>query len=108
MSRSTAVVSSQTRSESEQCLMFSATIEQYVADLAWRLRSGALVGLGPVTVGHGVSLGFEEAVRTTLAELDMLTLRYRRGAWLDHDRERVVCADIEHLHWLAEFRDRRR
>jgi hypothetical protein len=84
------------------------TIEQCVIELDRRLQSRALKNLGPVTIGHGRSLNFEEAVRTTLAELDRLNGRHHRGAWIDRGHERVVRADIEHLHWLAEFRDRRR
>jgi hypothetical protein len=88
--------------------MPTKTVEQRALELGGRLRSRALVDLGPVTIGHGRSLDFEEAVRTTLAELDLMTRRQQRGAWIDRRRERVVWADVEHLHWLAEFRDRRR
>jgi len=88
--------------------MPTTTIEQCVIDLDERLRSRALVDLGPVIIGHGRSLDFEEAVRATLAELDLLSCRQRRGAWTDLGHERAVRADIEHLHWLAELRDRRR
>ena len=84
------------------------TVEQCVIDLDRRLQSRGLVSLGPVTIGHGRSLDFEEAVRTTLADLDVMNRRQQRGAWIDRRHERVVRADIEHLHWLAEFRDRRR
>ena len=41
-------------------------IEQCAVELDQRLRSRALVDLGPVTIGHGKSLDFEEAVRATL------------------------------------------
>lgn len=88
--------------------MPTKTIEQCVIELDGRLRSRALADLGPVTIGHGRSLDFEEAVRTTLAELDLLSRRQQRGAWINRDRERVVRADVEHLHWMVEFRDRRR
>jgi hypothetical protein len=88
--------------------MPTKTVEQRALELGGRLRSRALVDLGPVTIGHGRSLDFEEAVRTTLAELDLLNRRQQRGAWIDRGGERVAWADIEHLHWLAEFRDRRR
>jgi hypothetical protein len=88
--------------------MPTKTVEQCAIDLDARLRSRALVGLEAVTIGHGRSLGFEEAVRITLADLDLLNLRRKRGAWIDHERERGVRADVEHLHWLAELRDRRR
>jgi hypothetical protein len=88
--------------------MPTKTVEQCVIELGGRLRSRALMELGPVTIGHGRSLDFEEAVRTTLAELDLLNRQQQRGAWIDHGRERVVRADIEHLAWLAEFRERRR
>jgi ribosomal protein S12 methylthiotransferase accessory factor YcaO len=73
-----------------------------------RLTSHALAGLGPVTVGHGVRLDFELAVITTLAEMALLNRRHERGAWVDQAREHQVWADIEHLHWLAEFRETRR
>ena len=88
--------------------MPTKTVEQCVIELGGRLRSHALMDLGPVTIGHGRSLDFEEAVRTTLAELDALNCRQQRGAWIDRGHERVVRGDIEHLAWLAEFRDRRR
>jgi hypothetical protein len=88
--------------------MATKTVEQCVLELDGRLRSRALMHLGPVTIGHGRSLGFEEAVRATLAELDLLNRRQQRGAWIDRGRERVVRADVEHLAWMAEFRDRRR
>lgn len=88
--------------------MPTKTVEQCVIELGGRLRSQALMDLGPVTIGHGRSLGFEEAVRTTLAELDLLNRQQQRGAWIDRGRERVIRADIEHLAWMAEFRDRRR
>ena len=88
--------------------MPTKTIEQCVIELDGRLRSRALVDLGPVTIGHGRSLDFEEAVRTTLTDLDLLNRRQQRGAWIDRGRERVVRADVERLAWLAEFRDRRR
>lgn len=88
--------------------MPTKTVEQCVIELDGRLRSRALVDLGPVTIGHGRSLDFEEAVRTTLAELDLLNRQQQRGAWIDRGHERVVRADIEHLAWMAEFRDRRR
>jgi hypothetical protein len=88
--------------------MSTKTIEQRALELDGRLRSRALVSLGPVTIGHGRSLDFEEAVRTTLDELDVLNRREQRGAWIDRGHERVVRADVEHLHWLAELRDRRR
>jgi hypothetical protein len=88
--------------------MATKTVEQCVIELGGRLRSRALVNLGPVTIGHGRSLDFEEAVRTTLAELDLLNRREQRGAWIDRGRERVVRADVEHLAWMAEFRDTRR
>lgn len=88
--------------------MPTKTIEQRVIELDGRLRSRALTDLGPVTISHGRSLDFEEAVRTTLTEHDLLSRRQQRGAWIDRDRERVVRADVEHLHWMVEFRDRRR
>ena len=88
--------------------MPTKTIEQCAIELDERLRSLALVSLGPVIIGHGRSLDFEEAVRTTLAELDLLKRRRQRGAWTDQEREREVWADVEHLRWLAELRDRRR
>jgi hypothetical protein len=88
--------------------MPTKTVEQCVIELGGRLRSRALMELGPVTIGHGRSLDFEEAVRTTLAELDLLNRQQQRGAWIDRGRERMVRADIEHLAWMAEFRDRRR
>lgn len=88
--------------------MPTKTIEQCVIELDRRLRSHSLVDLGPVIIGHGRSLEFEDAVRATLAELDLLNRRHQRGAWIDRGHERVVRADVEHLHWLAEFRDRRR
>ena len=88
--------------------MSTKTIEQCVLDLDGRLRSRTLEHLGPATIGHGQSLDFAEAVRATLADFDQLNRRHKRGAWIDPDRERVVWADIKHLHWLAELRDRRR
>lgn len=88
--------------------MPTKTIEECVIELDERLRSHALADLGPVTIGHGRRVDFEEAVRTTLADLDLLNRRQQRGAWIDRRHERVVRTDIEHLHWLAEFRDRRR
>lgn len=88
--------------------MSTKTVEQCAIELTGRLRAGVLAGLGSATVGHGLSLDFEEAVRATLADFDQLNLRHKRGAWIDRDRERLVGADIKHLHWLAEFRDRRR
>lgn len=88
--------------------MPTKTIEQCVIELDGRLRSRALTDLGPVTIGRGRRLEFEEAVRTTLADLDLLNRRQRRGAWIDRGHEGVVRADVEHLHWLMEFRDRRR
>jgi hypothetical protein len=88
--------------------MSTKTIEQCAIELNGRLLSRVLVDLGPVTIGHGESLQFEDAVRTTLAELDLLNRRHQRGAWTDDEHERVVRSDVEHLHWLAEFRDRRR
>jgi len=88
--------------------MAAKTVDQCAAELSARLGSRALTDLGPVTIGHGRSLDFEEAVRTTLAELDMLDRRRQRGAWTDHEHERAVRADVEHLHWLAELRDHRR
>jgi hypothetical protein len=88
--------------------MPTKTVEQCVVELDGRLRSHALLDLGPVTISHGRSLDFEQAVRTTLAELDLLNRRQQRGAWIDRGRERIVRADIEHLAWMAEFRDRRR
>lgn len=88
--------------------MTTKAIEQCVIELDGRLRSHELADLGSVTIGHGRSLAFEEAVRTTLCELDLLTHRRRRGAWIDSGHERVVRADVAHLHWLAEFRERRR
>lgn len=88
--------------------MPTKTIEERVIELDQRLRSRALVDLGPVTIAHGRSLDFEEAVRTTLAELELLNRRQQRGAWIDRGRERILQADVEHLSWLAQFRDRRR
>ena len=88
--------------------MPTTIVEQCAIELDRRLRSHALVDLGHVTIGHGRSLHFEEAVRTTLAELDLLNRRHQRGAWIDREHERVVEADVAHLHWLAELRDRRR
>lgn len=88
--------------------MPTKTIEECVVELDRRLQSRALVSLGPVTIGHGRSVDFEEAVRTTLADLDLLTRRQQRGAWVDRGHELVVRSDIEHLHWLMELRDRRR
>jgi hypothetical protein len=87
--------------------MPTKSIGQRALDLDGRLRAHALAELGPVTIRHGRSLDFEEAVRTTLAELELLDRRRQRGAWTDHEHERGVWADVEHLHWLAELRDRR-
>ena len=88
--------------------MPTTSVEQCALELDRRLRSCALVDLGPVTIGHGRSLHFEEAVRSTLADLDRLNRRHQRGAGVDRGHERVVWADSAHLHWLATFRDRRR
>jgi hypothetical protein len=92
----------------EEPLMPTKTVEQCAIELDGRLRSRTLESLGPVTIGHGTSVDFEEAVRTTLAELDQLNRRHQRGAWVDHEHEGVIRSDVEHLYWLAEFRDRRR
>jgi hypothetical protein len=88
--------------------MTAKAIEQCVIELDGRLRSHELADLGPVTIGHGRSLSFEDAVRTTLSALDLVNRRRRRGAWIDSGHERLVTADVAHLHWLAEFRERRR
>ena len=89
-------------------LMLADTIERYAHELHDRLCTGALVDLGPVTIGHGTRVDFEEAVGTTLAELDRLGDRRRRGAWINLEHENQVWADIAHLHWRAQLRDTRR
>jgi hypothetical protein len=88
--------------------MLTDTIERYAHELHDRLCTGALAGLGPVTIRRGTRLDFEEAVSTTLAELECLGDRHRRGAWTDLEHENQVWSDIAHLHWMAQLRDTQR
>ena len=78
--------------------MDGEAVRQQVLQLASRLQSGSLAGLGPVDLGDGMLLDAVVAARLIIAEARHLALRIERGEPVSPWRWRLIADQVERLY----------